>query len=141
MNESYLVADERPAFLQAVFHGVKPMGGWPDEFVIVTACNPRGEIVDAERNEFLDRELSTLLEVKGLVHCRVTGGSSDGSHLEPGYLVECDGEVGLELGRRFDQMAIYGVVDGELYLIDCKDGKETPVAKWASRYRGRLPEG
>ena len=64
MNESYLAADDRPAFLQAVFHGVKPIAGWPEAFVIVTACNPRGEIVDAERNESLDRELSALLEVK-----------------------------------------------------------------------------
>jgi hypothetical protein len=141
MNESYLAADERPAFLQAVFHGVEPRGGWPGEFVVVTACNPRGEIVDAERNESLDRELSALLEVKGLVHCRMTGGSPDGSHREPGYLVDCDWEVGLELGRRFEQVAIYQVVDGELYLVDCQDGKQSPVAKWASRYRGRLPEG
>ena len=136
MNESYLSADERPAFLQAVFHGVKPVAGWPEAFVIVTACNPRGEIVDAERNESLDRELSTFLEVKGLVHCRMTGGSPDGSHLEPGYLVECDLEVGLELGRRFEQVAIYGVLDGELHLVDCKDGKKTFVAEWDSRYQG-----
>jgi len=141
MNESYLAADERPAFMQAVFHGVKPIAGWPEEFVIVTACNPRGEIVDAERNESLDRELSAFLEVKGFVHCRMTGGSPDGSHREPGYLVKCDGEVGLELGRRFDQVAIYGVVDGELYLVDCQDGKQTPIGKWASRYRGRWTEG
>jgi hypothetical protein len=136
MNESYLSADERPAFLQAVFHGVKPIAGWPEAFVIVTACNPRGEIVDAERNESLDRELSALLEVKGLVHFRMTGGSPDGSHREPGYLVECDWSVGLELGRRFEQVAIYGVLDGELHLVDCKDGKQTFVAEWDSRYQG-----
>jgi hypothetical protein len=141
MNESYLAADERPAFLQAVFHGVEPMGGWPRQFVVVTACNPRGEIVDAERNESLDRELSALLEAKGLVHCRMTGGAPDGSHREPGYLVESDWEVGLELGRRFEQVAIYQVFGGELYLVDCQDGKQTPVAMWASRYKGRLPEG
>jgi hypothetical protein len=52
-------------------------------------------------------------------------------------LVECDALVGLELGRKFEQVAIYEVVDGELYLVDCQDGKQTPVAKWASRYRGR----
>ena len=136
MNESYLAADGRPAFLQAVFHGVKPIAGWPEEFVIVTACNPRGEIVDAERNESLDHELSAFLEVKGLVHCRMTGGAPDGSHREPGYLVKCDGEVGLELGRRFEQVGIYQVLANELYLIDCKDEKETLVAKWASRYKG-----
>ena len=136
MNESYLSADERPAFLQAVFHGVKPIAGWPEAFVIVTACNPRGEIVDAERNESLDRELSALLEVKGLVHFRMTGGSPDGSHREPGYLVECDWSVGLELGRRFEQVAIYGVLDGELHLVDCKVGKQTFVAEWDSRYQG-----
>jgi hypothetical protein len=141
MNEVSLAADDRPAFLEAVFHGVEPMGGWPEEFVVVTACNPRGEIVDAERNESLDRELSALLELKGLVHCRMTGGSPDGSHREPGYLVECDGEVGLELGRRFEQVGIYQVFGGELYLVDCQDGKQTPVAKWASRYRGRWTEG
>jgi hypothetical protein len=136
-----LAADERPAFLQAVFHGAEPWGGWSEEFVIVTACNPRGELVDAERNECLDQELSGLLEVKGLAHSRMTGGSPDCSHREPRYLVECDGEVGLELGRKFEQVAIYGVVDGELYLVDCQDGKQTPVAKWASRYRGRWTEG
>jgi len=141
MNESYLAADDRPAFLEVVFHGVEPMGGRPEEFVVVTACNPRGEIVDAERNESLDRELSALLEVKGLVHCRMTGGSPDGSHRESGYLVKCDWEVGLEQGRRFEQVAIYGVVDGELYLVDCQDGKQTPIGKWASRYRGRWTEG
>ena len=97
--------------------------------------------MDAERNESLDHELSAFLEVKGLVHCRMTGGSPDGSHREPGYLVDCDWEVGLELGRRFEQVAIYQVLANELYLIDCKDGKQTPVAKWASRYRGRWTEG
>ncbi len=92
--------------------------------------------MDAERNESLDRELSALLEVKGLVHFRMTGGSPDGSHREPGYLVECDWSVGLELGRRFEQVAIYGVLDGELHLVDCKDGKQTFVAEWDSRYQG-----
>ncbi|MDA0725135.1 MAG: DUF3293 domain-containing protein [Verrucomicrobia bacterium] len=137
MNEVSLAADERSAFLQAVFNGVEPMGGWPEGFVIVTACNPLGAIVDAKRNESLDRELSAILKGKGLAHCRMTGGSPDGSHREPGYLVECDAQVGLELGRKFEQVAIYEVVDGELYLVDCQDGKQTPVAKWASRYRGR----
>jgi hypothetical protein len=137
MNEFSLAADERSAFLHAVFNGVEPMGGWPEGFVIVTACNPCGAIVDAKRNESLDRELSAILKGKGLAHCRMTGGSPDGSHREPGYLVECDALVGLELGRKFEQVAIYEVVDGELYLVDCQDGKQTPVAKWASRYRGR----
>ena len=136
MNEVSLAADERPAFLAVVFHGVEPMGGWPRQFVVVTACNPRGEIVDAERNESLDRELSALLEVKGLVHCRMTGGSPDGSHREPGYLVESDGEVGLELGRRFEQVGIYQVLVGELYLVDCQNGKQTPIGKWSSSYKG-----
>jgi hypothetical protein len=66
----------------------------------------------------------------------MTGGSPDGSHREPGYLVKCDGEVGLELGRRFEQVGIYQVLANELYLIDCKDGKETPIGKWSSRYKG-----
>ena len=136
MTEVFLAADARPAFLQAVFHGVKPMDGWPDEFMIVTACNPRGEIVDAERNECLDRKLSAFLEDKGLNHCRMIGGSPDGSHRESGYLVEIDLPLGLELGRKFEQVGIYRVVAGELYLVDCKDGKQTLVAKWESRYKG-----
>ena len=127
MNDSYK---------DTVFHGPEPTEGWPKTFAIVTACNPDGKTAEDTENESATRELSGALVQLALPHRSMTGGSPDGKHQEPGYLVECDLSTALELGVRFQQEAIFWIEDGQVSTVACSgDLTKQPVDTWAARYK------
>lgn len=60
---------------------------WPDELVescaIVCASNPNGQTLSAEKNEKLNRELASLLDIIGIQYLEVRRLSLDENTLEP----------------------------------------------------------
>ena len=86
MRESLLNMESLPAeFSRVYFRGQPPMAGWPETFAVVTAHNPEGVVDDPSANETSDQSLREEIERAGLIHFRVTGGSLDGLHQEPGW--------------------------------------------------------
>ena len=61
------------------------MDGWPDQFAIVTAYNPDGLSAEPAVNAGADAMLRAALEKMDLKHFRLTGGSRDEAHQEPGW--------------------------------------------------------
>ena len=96
----------------------------PDSFGIVTACNPDGVEVGSAENLRLDRELGSLLSSSDVKHFRVTGGSRDMTHAEPGYGCLVDRERIVELGRKWNQEAVFWVEGDNLFLIPCATRQE-----------------
>ena len=87
----------------------------PKTCAIITACNPRGEVVSTERNSKLNQQLRAAIEP--FQYRTIVGCSLDLSHREPSFAVNCPQAKALELARQFKQNAIYWLENGELYLL------------------------
>lgn len=123
-----------PEFLNAYFQIPNGSGGnLPSEFIIVTAYNPDGRDCPAERNQVFDIDLEALIQRKFLSSWRVIGGSRDFVHAEPGYAIETNLEIGIEIGIQFRQKAIFWVNHDDLYLIDCNSRQQIPIGAWSLR--------
>jgi hypothetical protein len=111
------------------------MGGWPENFAVVTACNPRGG-GSREDDAMATSALAHCLDKRGYGQHPVTGLSGDGAHEEFGYAVwGCSLEEALELGREFHQNAIFWIVCDRLEVISCETAARELVGLWSERLR------
>lgn len=88
-------------------------------FAIVTACNPKGELMPTECNRVLDNSLQREIGSKAWVARSVYGCSPDFSHRERSWALLIDRAEALSLGTRYQQNAIFWVESGELFLLPC----------------------
>ena len=121
-----------PAYLDTVFD-VETHHLLPQEFLIITAYNPKGRAAPPSRNHHQDQTLRAVLEGRGATPFRVIGRSVDGSHQEPGWGATLDIQTGLEIGRMFKQEAIYQVRDDELTLHGCIREEQEHLGSWSVR--------
>ncbi len=117
-----MTPEQRALFKQAVFRGAPLPADWPAHVAIITACDPDGRPALAEDNRAADEALAAELRVDGYRVHRITGGSVDGVHLEPGWGVPIGLSEAVEYGRRYRQLAVFYVQDGGVSLVDCADG-------------------
>jgi hypothetical protein len=128
--------DDRPNpdHLKAYFTAELPASGPPARFGIVTAYNAASAIATEETNKNEDGELKRFLVVAGLPHFRVTGGSRDGSHQEPGYgIAAASPEIIRPISRRFRQEAFFWAENGTVYVINTDGRRRHRVALWTER--------
>lgn len=124
-----------PEYFQTVFTGEAPEGGWPATFAIVTAHNPRkNPQASEEENAHTDLELHRALSAHGLQPFRVTGGSADFKHQEPGWgFAVTDLGIPADFSERFDQIAFFRIEDGEIFIHPDASGTRWRVDTWANR--------
>jgi hypothetical protein len=120
---------QRELFKQAVFRFEPLPADWPTEFAIITAYDPDGLATSAELNAAADAALEAELRAAGYRLHRITGGSVDGVHLEPGWGVPIGLPGAVEFGRRYRQLAIFAVRAGRLALVDCEDGSAEDLGR------------
>ena len=113
---------QREQFKQAVFRFEPLPRDWPEAFAIITAYDPDGLSTTSERNIAADVALESELRAAGYRLHRITGGSADGVHLEPGWGVPLGLPGAVEFGRRYRKLAIFVVRAGVVSLVDCEDG-------------------
>ena len=114
--------EHRQIFAQAVFRGEPFPADWPSAFAIITAHDPEGRPASPADNISADAALELELRAAGRRLHRVTGGSADGLHQEPGWAVPLGLAEAGDLGRRYRQVAVFFVRDGSLQLVACEDG-------------------
>lgn len=125
-------------YRDAIFTGALPAGGFPKRFAIVTACNPNGVGQTAKFNHEMTVRLRIHLESLGLVFFPIVGGSRDGAHSEASFGIEMEtGSLGLEIGRKFNQDAIFWVEGGNVFLLSCKAETLTELGTWDDRWLGK----
>jgi hypothetical protein len=112
---------QREQFKQAVFRFDPLPLDWPAEFAIITAYEPDGLPTTAARNLAADQALADELRTAGHRLHRITGGSADGVHLEPGWGVPIGLPGAVEFGRRYRQLAVFYVQGAVVSLVDCDD--------------------
>ena len=127
-----------PDHLKAHFTAELPPSGLPPRFGIVTACNADSKIAAEDENKKADEELKRRLVAAGLPHFRVTGGSRDGSHREPGYGIAADSpEVIRPISRSFRQEAFFWVENGTVFVVNTEGARLHRVAEWTERQEPR----
>ena len=115
---------------------VDETGPVPDQFGVVTACNPDGATVGDEQNRAATERLRSQLANEGLHFFPVTGCSPDLRHQEPGFgIVTDDRDVIIELGRSWRQDAIFWIEHGTVHLVPCGDGEAVTLGQWSSLVR------
>jgi hypothetical protein len=129
------------AFTKAYFRGAPPKGGWPKRFVVITAYNPEARVVTCAENSAADRSLRRQLGKDALSAFRVTGGSRDRRHVEPGwgFVLPMD-DYAVCLCRKFLQLAYFEVTDGEVLLVNAFDESCQLVGRWSDLLIGAKPE-
>lgn len=119
----------RRLFAQAVFRGEPLPSDWPADFAIITAYDPEGRTAAPADNVAADARLEAELRDAGFRLHRLTGGSADGVHLEPGWGVPIGLPGAVEFGRRYRQVAVFYVRAGALTLVDCQDGSSEDLGR------------
>lgn len=117
------------AYFSAVLRGKTPA-----RFAVVTACDPRGKKKPAAVNRRRDAALLRRLKALKIARFRVTGGSEDGSHREPGWgLIVPSPAAARALAAEFQQDAYYWISSGRIYLGSAAGGPLRRAGSWASR--------
>lgn len=106
-----------PGFLKARFHPVSPDHFTHDTMAIVTAENPGGVIQTPEENQRLTQALAGDLQTRGISASPFSVGAADGSHLEQSFLIRAKLDVAVEIGRKFDQVALFMIYNKEFVDI------------------------
>ncbi|MGV3485936.1 MAG: DUF3293 domain-containing protein [Planctomycetaceae bacterium] len=93
---------------------------WPARFVIISAWATTGQTWTAAQNHAADQRLGEWLAARNLWHLRVTGYSPTTGHAEPSWAVSMALEEGRDVGRDFEQDAIYFVDADQLSVTHCR---------------------
>ena len=121
MNEP----DFRNLFQNARWRADEPESGWPESFGVVTAWNPNGKIISDKENAARMEALRKNLDRQKLRQFPVTGYALDSDHHEDGFGVVCGRGQTIELGKEWEQLAVFLIEDGWVWLIFCDpDGEE-----------------
>ncbi|MCL1057528.1 DUF3293 domain-containing protein [Shewanella gelidimarina] len=103
-------------------------------FAIITAHNPRGKALTPCQNRLLDRKLQQDILMLRQPYRAIVGASQDRKHMEKSWAVSTDKASAIELGRKFNQNAIYYVEDDKLQLVPCLlSAQETPLGAFSPR--------
>jgi len=124
-----MTPEHRAQFSQAVFRYEPLPVDWPADFAVITAYDPDGLPATPEANLAVDAALEAELRAAGYRLHRITGGSADGVHLEPGWGAPIGLPGAVEFGRRYRQVAIFAVRAGRLALVDCEDGSAEDLGR------------
>jgi hypothetical protein len=119
---SPVLPSHRELFAQAVFRGEPFPSDWTSDFAIITAYDPEGVVAPPAANLRADAQLEAELMAAGYRLHRITGGSSDGAHQEPGWAVPIGIVEAVGYGRKYRQLAVFYVNSGRLSLVDCESG-------------------
>ena len=114
-----------PAFYEAVFE-LSP-SDITDDFWVITAYNPDSKDTEITLNKKADEKLRQEITALRKSPFRVIGRSRDGSHAEPGWGAPFDETTAIKIGQRYRQDAVFHFKAGEIWLVDCADGKRVSL--------------
>ncbi|HET8655066.1 MAG TPA: DUF3293 domain-containing protein [Longimicrobiaceae bacterium] len=86
-------------------------------FAVVTACNPRGEVIEATENERRARALEAELRRRSVEFLRADGRSPDGSHRERGVAARLPRPSARDLAAHLQQQAYYWFDGAAFWLM------------------------
>jgi Protein of unknown function (DUF3293) len=125
-----------PEYLETVFIGKPPGGGWPSDFHIITAWNPKRIVSEAQNHE-ADARLRTLLEQEQFPHFPITGCSADLVHREASWgIIGVPSERAIQIGREYGQNALIEIIEGEAFIVSCETPERQSIGQFQTRVKG-----
>ena len=109
-------------------------------FAIITAHNPKGEILTTCQNRLLDRKLQHEIERLRQPYRAMMATSLDYSHMEKSWAVSIDKDSAVCLGYTFEQNAIYFIEDDTLQLIPCLLSTSQYLAQNIGHFSARVKQ-
>lgn len=95
--------------------------------LVITACNPMGELVTEEENQRRMTDLRVDLDTDEIRWLQAEGRDPTGDWLEPSFAVlDTDRRTARDLGRVYDQFAIFELTDDEQIVHGCQ-------SRWSRR--------
>ncbi|QUN05267.1 DUF3293 domain-containing protein [Shewanella yunxiaonensis] len=94
-------------------------------FAIITAHNPQGQELEPCQNRLLDRALQRDIEQLLVPYRVIIGTAPDHSHMEKSWVLFVSREQASELASKYQQNAYYYVQEDVLYLVSCRDSRQT----------------
>lgn len=88
-------------------------------FAVITAHNPASKRFSPSKNRLLDRQLLRDIESLSSPYRALVGAAPDLSYMEKSWAVFIDRTMALQLGKKFNQYAIYMVERGCVSLVPC----------------------
>jgi hypothetical protein len=124
-----------PEYLDTLFVVKDENVEWPQEFWIITACNPYSN-GDSSSDDEADRRLRKTLSRFGFWKVRIKGISPDWKHGEKSFAVAgIDRSKVLTLGQEFQQNAVFHVKGDLLSVIACDDSLVAVAGSFRERIR------
>lgn len=105
-------------YSETVFLLEQPLPDWP-QACIITACNPRGNLLGNADNALQHDRLCNHLNQLNLAFIQLTGCSPDLKHRESSLMVYCTKGQTMSLAKRFQQNAFFWIEHHQLYLCPC----------------------
>lgn len=128
-----MAARLNPAYFHAYF-SVTPRGlRVPARFAVVTAHDALGRKTSAAVNRRRDAALRRELKRLKIAHFRVTGGSRDGAHREPGWGLVAPPDFARALAARWRQRAYFWISGDRVYLGAASGGPLRRAGTWSAR--------
>ncbi|WP_099033755.1 DUF3293 domain-containing protein [Lacimicrobium alkaliphilum] len=121
-------------YSETVFLPHQPLPDW-QKAGIITACNPKGKLLNTEHNKALNERLRSHLCQCNLPFAELTGTNPELSHQEHSLLINCTKSQAHSLAKAFAQNAFYWIENNQLYLCPCllKDQPEKHLARFSER--------
>lgn len=115
-----------PGYFEARLDASPPPGGYPPEFWVITACDPEGDELDPQQNQERTARFEAELSLADMAHFPVTGYDPrpEGTHREPGFGIVCEGREAMHLGRKWEQVAVFHIKNGQVWLVFCSENEE-----------------
>jgi hypothetical protein len=124
----------RPEYLDAHFLADPFPKKWPNHFIIITAYNPDGEIVNDGENNRRHESLRNALGKLGISFFDIIGCSPDTFHQEPGFGIESiTVERAREIGRVYQQNAVFEIYGDRLFVVGCALGDRLKAGSFPER--------
>jgi len=120
-----------PEYSKTIFLISKEPESWPDEFAIITAHNPMDLKLSDYENSLRNEKL--LKSIDSNVFLELSGSSPDHSHQEASFAFISKIQEAVDIGKEFQQKAIYYVKDGNLKLVECCTGKIEELGNFNDR--------
>ena len=120
-----------PEYSKTIFLISKEPESWPDEFAIITAHNPMDLKLSDKQNSLRNEKL--LKRINSNVFLELSGSSPDHSHQEASFAFISKIEEAVDIGKEFQQKAIYYVKVGNLSLVECSTGKIEELGSFNDR--------
>lgn len=120
-----------PEYLTTIFLISNEPKRWPDKFAIITAYNPMDQKLSDHENKLRNDNL--LKRISRNFFLEIFGSSPDQCHQEPSFAFISNLKDAIEVGKEFQQRAIYYVSHGNLQLIECNTGITIELGKFNDR--------